>query len=212
MNDKIDLKKALEKPVLKTGVASGVKKGFFPKSEITGDDGSIQSEKILKILDGKEGFCFFILDHQQFFGKFSRTGFHSPPGMEVKTDFLQSMRIFSTDFELYLWPFDNGFNYRLRQDYVSGETAVDLVVTCHPLNGTRIIRKDEFAGTGFTAISEKRGIGNILPVELRSCDDKNRPSICIFHYIGYQENGLAGYVDYRFVDFISDSIKVEVQR
>jgi CRISPR-associated protein (TIGR03984 family) len=201
------------KPVLKTGVTSSVEKGFFSRADISDNKGFLTSEKFLKILDGKEAFCFFILDHQQFFGKFSGTGFLLPPETEVKTGFLQSLRIFNSDFEFYLWPCDNGFNYRLRQDYGSGGPVTDLVVACHPLNGTRIIREDDFARTGFTAISERRGIGNILPLELQTCDVNHRIYISTFHYIGYnEENGLAGYIDCRFVDFISDPIKMEAQR
>ncbi len=110
--------------------------------------------------------------------------------------YIQKLRLFNKDKELFLWRTEGKWKARLRTDD-TGESEMTLIEANQVLFGTT--SKVE---NGFTSLTETRGTEIILPFTITGIDaGKNRIKIKTRNYIGYNELGQAGYVDCRFVEF-----------
>jgi len=141
---------------------------------------------------------------------------------ETTFQYLQLARIFNTEKELKIWRLDNYFQYRLRNDRVEdfdSNADFDIIEAdqvlwgtdceCTPvsLNGRSFgIDNKTFNEIYWTTLTEDRGTELTLPFpeKIEMNNDKASARICIktWNYIDYLENGLATYVDSRFVDLV----------
>jgi len=116
-------------------------------------------------------------------------------------EFIQKLRLFDSNKELFLWRTEGKWKARLRTDE-EGED-VSVVDANQVLFGT----KGEDVGNEFTKLTEDRGTEIILPFEIKNLNDDfkkdncNRVKINTRNYINYNELGQAGYADCRFVKF-----------
>lgn len=121
--------------------------------------------------------------------------FHNDVPLDLS--FVQRMRVFNKDAELFVWRTEDGLRARLREDREG--TTVDVVEATQVLFGTRSKPLD-----GFTKLKEDRGTEIILPggFILDEKNDKKRVAVKTRNYIDYP-SGQATYVDCRFVDFVT---------
>lgn len=155
-----------------------------------------------------KGICVAYLDHVVLFGKYDGEDFHFYQNEKLEPKFIQKMRLFDINQELYLWKkSENRFSGRLRIDGAGEET--DIVDAKQVLWGT----KSKSYGD-FTEIYEDRGTKIILPfkdVEIDAKKDpKNRIFILTRNYVSYDTNSSceqAGYNDCRFVAFVDKNGK-----
>ncbi|NJD53806.1 MAG: TIGR03984 family CRISPR-associated protein [Candidatus Methanoperedens sp.] len=160
------------------------------------DFNSIKS--LVKDYFGQKGLCVFYLDYKVLIGKYDGEDFKFYENKEFEPQFIQKMRLFNTDRELFVWKENrNGFRGRLRIDETGNK--VDVVDAYQVLWGTKL----EFRGE-FTEISEERGTKLVLPVKhLKVDNSENRAFILTRNYISYETYDStyeqAGYEDCRFV-------------
>ncbi|MDK2839944.1 MAG: hypothetical protein PWQ83_1516 [Thermosipho sp. (in: thermotogales)] len=117
--------------------------------------------------------------------------------------YLQKLRIFNENEELYIWRSGNKFKFRYREDLDSNKNGemVEYIDADQVMYGSKFEIKDEFI-----EVYEKRGIRYIVPKEFignNLIDDiNNNKKRLVLHtrnYIGYNEIGQAGFVDSRFL-------------
>lgn len=149
----------------------------------------------------EDGFVVAYLDYTVLIGKYlngkKKALFYESGSFEPK--FLQKIRVFNQDKEVFIWRTEEGFKGRLRVDEKGKGTFV--VDATQVLWGTKAKEK-----TGdFTLLSEERGTELKLPFlfsELEYInDEKNRVFLKTRNYIGYNKIGQATYVDSRFLGF-----------
>ena len=187
-------KKALEFSTTKSNVQN---LGIF---ELSNSD---ELKSFVKAIFVNKGLCVAYLDHVVLVGKYDGEDFHFYQNEKLEPKFIQKMRLFDRNQELYLWKKnDNCFTGRLRIDGTGEET--DMVEARQVLWGT----KSKPCGD-FTEISEDRGTKIILPfkdIEIGSeKDPKDRICILTRNYVSYKSNSSyeqAGYNDCRFVAFV----------
>lgn len=146
-----------------------------------------------------KGKVIAYLDYKVLIGRFAENKFIFFSEETFDPKYLQKLRVFNKEKELYLWrQGENLFAMRLRVDG-EGE-RVSVVEARQVLWGTCA----EDLGNGWSRISESRGMELILPLTNLALDDKkNRVKLKTYNYIGYNEIGQAGYIDSRFVDFLT---------
>lgn len=110
---------------------------------------------------------------------------------------LVRLRVFNMEKELHIWRSNGQLKGRLRVDGTGEDSrAVDARLV---LNGTSL----QPTGDGITS-SERNGTHYVLPYpELQKEIGVNKRVLLLTrNYIGYADNGQAGYTDSRFIDFI----------
>lgn len=145
------------------------------------------------------------LDYRVLIGKFENNQFLFYQDETFEPKFLQKLRVFNQKQEFLLWrQGEHRFNSRLRVDELDNENnEQDIVVVAEQvLWGTQ----SKNLATGWSKLTESRGTILILPFDSITVDDsQKRVKIKTHHYIEYNEIGQAGYVDSRFVEFITGS-------
>jgi CRISPR-associated protein (TIGR03984 family) len=119
---------------------------------------------------------------------------------EFDPKYLLQLRAFDQDKELHIRrKGENRFLQRYRTDG-EGE-PVEAVEACQVLWG----RSKDYAPlqTGWLRLSEERGVELILPWD-QMLKKSSRVWLKTRNYIGYNEAQQAGYVDSRFVEFVSE--------
>lgn len=153
--------------------------------------------QIKDIFGQNNGFCVVYLDYKVLIGKYSEGNFKFYNDEIFKPKYIQKMRIFNINQELYIWrKNEEEFRGRLRFDGSGIET--DVIDACQILWGT----KAESLGD-FSKIFEDRGTELILPFnDIKVDNGENRAFLQTRNYIGYNECGQVGYEDCRFVKFV----------
>lgn len=149
----------------------------------------------------EDGFVVAYLDYTVLIGKYlseqEKTLFYENGLFDSK--FLQKIRVFNQDKEVFIWRTEEGFKGRLRVDEQGKGTFV--VDANQVLWGTKAEKKN----SDFTILTEERGTELILPFpysKLEGVDDeKNRVFLKTRNYIGDNDIGQATYVDSRFLGF-----------
>lgn len=149
--------------------------------------------RLREIFNYQTGVVLAYLDHAIRIGSFEG-GKIKLMEEKLEPEFIQKLRIFNEEAELFLWRGDEGgFNGRYRVDG-SGEvcSCVDMV---QYLWGTRAIEQGNRL-----IMEEGKGVRVSIPLKLIGKANKNnsRALVKIRNYIGYlDETGQAGYVDCR---------------
>lgn len=134
---------------------------------------------------------------------------------DIPFQFLQKLRVFNKDAELYIWKTIGKFKGRIRsekefpncnQTQYNDQKIKEYVQADQILFGTY----KEQINENFTILKEDRGTEVILPfsydtinVQEKGNDNPiQRVAIRTRNYIGYNEIGQAGYIDCRFVEFV----------
>ncbi|MFZ5518644.1 MAG: type III-D CRISPR-associated protein Csx19 [Candidatus Zhuqueibacterota bacterium] len=162
-------------------------------------------EDTVSSLINESAFYVAWLDYAVLIGRWDDNQFSSHNNESLNIQFLQKVRIFNKDKELYLWRTNGGLKGRLRIDNdVNIQQEAEIIIANQVLCGTdaRKLTKDDF-----TEINEERGTNLILPFNysaLKVDNEKNRVCIKTHNYIGYNEAHQASYVDCRFVGFVNN--------
>ena len=116
---------------------------------------------------------------------------------KVELKYLVRLRLFNKDKELHVWRSNRILKARIRVDNDGPDV---LCVDAMPvLNGTHFISQP----TGIEATEEK-GTRYFLPYpELKIPVHSERIRLLTRNYIGWDEIEQAGYIDSRFLDFIT---------
>ncbi len=142
------------------------------------------------------GYFIAYLDYKVIIGMFDDGFLIAGSNIAFEPRFIQKLRIFNTDKELFIWRTGAGLKGRLRTDDENG-TGAEAVDAHQVLFGTKAEVLDQT-----TTLTEDRGTEIILPFEVSNVDSgKNRVKIKTRNYIGLNELGQAGYIDCRFLDF-----------
>jgi CRISPR-associated protein (TIGR03984 family) len=149
----------------------------------------------------EDGFVVAYLDYTVLIGRYlngqKKALFYENSSFDSK--FLQKIRVFNRDKEVFIWWTEEGFKGRLRVDQQGNGTFV--VDANQVLWGTKAKKKTN----DFTILTEERGTELILPFpfsELKDIDDeKNRVFLKTRNYIGDNDIGQSTYVDSRFLGF-----------
>ena len=149
--------------------------------------------RLQEIFKYQTGIVLAYLDHGIRIGSFEE-GKIKATEERLDPAFIQKLRIFNTDAELFLWRADEGgFNGRYRVDGCGKECSyVDIV---QYLWGTKAVVQGNSL-----IMDEKRGVQVSLPLKLvyKPINDDSRAFIKVRNYIDYlDETGQAGYVDCR---------------
>lgn len=155
-------------------------------------------EKILADNFKGVGTVVAYLDYAVMIGNFNGSKMEFP-GYDSKFDsaFIQKLRLFNKDKELFVWRTSEGFKARLRTD---GDGAEINVIEAEQI----VLGTDVEIGSDYSVLKEKRGTRIILPLNNLNVDEKKkRLKIKTRNYVGFdEETGQAGYCDCRFVEFI----------
>lgn len=113
--------------------------------------------------------------------------------------YIQKLRIFNQDQELYIWRTNNTLNGRFRKDN-QGNNKIEYIDAKQVLFGTKL---DNLSNCFIKLSEEKRRIKLIIPDNNFKVNDKDkRVAIQTRNYIDYNEIFQATYTDVRFVDFV----------
>ena len=157
------------------------------------DYGTLQNK--IKDFIKVPSLCVVYLDYEVMIGRFSGTfSFYS--NKTFKPKFIQKMRIFNENEELYFWRSEGTLKVRYRKDSEGND--------CYVIDAEQVLfgTTGEYKEPGWTEISEERGTKLILPFDQVTVDDKeNRVKIKTRNYVGFNEIHQATYVDCRFVAF-----------
>ena len=162
---------------------------------------SIIESEILSLIDNKEYLVLAYLDNEVLIGKIVNGKYEFENGNQLDFNYLQKIRIFNSESELYIWKTNAEFKGRLRKDKDgSGDDVVDSV---QALWGTDVIQKGNYS-----KLIEDRGTELNLPFNNISIDDKKkRAFIKTRSYITYNEIGQAGYTDTRLIGFYNQNLE-----
>jgi CRISPR-associated protein (TIGR03984 family) len=147
------------------------------------------------------------LDYKVLIGNYSDNSLTFCNSESIEPKYIQRIRIFNKNEELFLWRREGNLEGRYRKDDEKGKGSW-IVESNQVLFGT-IARKIE---KGFTEISEARGTKIILPFDNISVDEKNnRIKIKTYNYVGFNEIHQATYMDCRFAEFTDfNNVSLEV--
>jgi len=146
------------------------------------------------------------LDHAVMVGLLDQQELNFYHLQDFQIEHLQTLRVFNSTSELLVWRNNRAFQGRLREDkYDDDERDKEYIVVAEQvLWGTNV----EHLPGGWSYITEERGFNMVVPLEGVRVDQKgNRLKIKTHNYIGFNELGLAGYVDTRFVNFTGGGIE-----
>ncbi|QSZ28050.1 TIGR03984 family CRISPR-associated protein [Aceticella autotrophica] len=157
---------------------------------------------IQKIKEIDKGYIVCWLDYAVLFGivQNGEIKFYNNESPDFNR-YLQKLRIFKENEELYIWRSGNKFKFRYREDEVNGGEGdeVEYIDAKQIMYGSNFEDKDDFI-----EVSEKRGIRYIVPKEFignKSIEELNNKTLVLHtrNYISYNKIGQAGFVDSRFL-------------
>jgi CRISPR-associated protein (TIGR03984 family) len=180
-------------------------KTIYSKVEQKDLDNELNNDAFIqKIKDVGKGYIVCWHDYAVLFGTVQNgeIKFYNNESPDLNR-YLQKLRIFNENKELYIWKSGGKLKYRYREDVVSDENG-EIV---EYIDADQVMYGSKFEDKGnFIEVSEKRGIRYIVPKEFignNLIDDiNNNKKRLILHtrnYIGYNEIGQAGFVDSRFL-------------
>ncbi|MFN3479883.1 MAG: CRISPR-associated protein Csx19 [Thermodesulfovibrionales bacterium] len=144
----------------------------------------------------EEAYTVIYLDYKVLIGRFKDSRFHNYNNESFEDTYLQRLRVFDGNKEVYIWRDGDGFKGRLRIDGEGDET--DAIDAYQVVFGTKSWPLDG----GYSRLTEDRGTELIVPIaDLAVDNDKKRLFLKTRNYIGYTPTDQAGYVDCRFVGF-----------
>ena len=156
----------------------------------------------------KKSSVVLFLDYEVRIGEFENGSFRFFHEDDFEPKFVQFLRIFNKDEEIYIWRSGEKLFGRMRRDGEGEETVI--VEADQVLFGTSSEIHD-----GWTRIWEERGTTLILPGAFKANKHKSRVALRTRNYINYMENKnfpkvrksmlapcQATYVDCRFVEFV----------
>ncbi len=151
-----------------------------------------------------EGVYIAYLFNKVTIGKYSDGKFINRENEDINAEYLIRLRIFDKDKELLIYRTEEKkenntlFKFRLRTDTEGEETF--FTEANQVLFGTDI--DESKSGKGYTTIIEDRGTEITLPFKIAGIyTEKNRIKIKTKHYIEFDGNDNAGYIDARFIEF-----------
>ena len=152
------------------------------------------SDQIGKYIDGN-GWVVVYLDYKVLVGRYEdrRLSFFRGEVFDLK--FLQKIRVFNDERELFIWR--QGYDYKARLRVDDEGEKEECVEVRQIIWGTGIFCKED----GWTVITEKRGTEIALPLSgLEVGEENNKRAVLVTrNYIDYKNGCLAGYVDCRMV-------------
>jgi len=162
-------------------------------------------EHTVSPLINENAFYVAWLDYAVLIGRWDGKQFSSHNNESLNIQFLQRIRIFNKDKELYLWRTSAGLKGRLRIDNdEDAQQKTEIIIADQVLCGTDV---QDSTIDEFTEITEARGTNLILPFNqsaLKVDNEKNRVCIKTHNYIDYNAVHQATYVDCRFVGFVNN--------
>ena len=148
----------------------------------------------------KEAYIVAWLDNKVLIGQWVDNDFHFYNGKNFTFKYVQRMRVFNTQKELYIWRSHGKWQGRIRTDY-DGDKKEDVVVAQQLLFGTQ----GKLLNSQFAKIKEERGTKLILPLSNLKFDEKDNLKFRVFikthNYVKPNPIGQATYYDCRFVAF-----------
>ncbi len=172
-------------------IGSVVHDPFENKPEKSPEDVLIENIK-------EKSFAVVWLDYKVLIGTWNGKDFQFYDNKPFKNKYLQRMRVFNKDMEMFIYRTGNSFKGRLRNDDMVGK-GTEVIVAKQVLFGTK---KGKKCNDSYTEITEKRGTSLVLPFGGLDVDDKEkRIKIKTHNYIGYNAVNQTTYVDCRFVEF-----------
>ena len=148
----------------------------------------------------EKGYAIVWLDNEVLIGQWLNHNFHFYNGKNFTFKYLQRLRVFNPQKEIYIWRSNSNWQGRIRVDY-EGDKKEDIVMAQQLLFGTQ----GKQLNPQFAEISEKRGTKLILPLSNLKFDDKEylKPRVFIktHNYVKSNPIGQATYYDCRFVAF-----------
>ena len=145
----------------------------------------------------ENAFVVAYLDYTVLIGTWEKKQFHFYDDEILDPKYIQKLRVFNNDMELFIWRSSGGLRGRLRKDDKSG-SGIEAVVADQLLFGTD---KGNRSNASYTEIIEERGTALMLPFTDLKLDNKNRIFIRTHNYIEYNKVNQATYIDCRFVNF-----------
>jgi CRISPR-associated protein (TIGR03984 family) len=157
---------------------------------------------ITQNLDSEKYYIVAYLDYEVKIGfceKSNKYNFIFNEQSNFEDQYIQKIRIFNQEQELYIWKTNNILKGRFRKDN-QGNNKIEYIDANQILFGTKSKNLDN----GFIKLSEeKRRIKLTIPNKnFKVNDEKKRVSIQTRNYIDYNEICQANYIDVRFVDFV----------
>jgi len=156
----------------------------------------------------KKSSVVLYLDYEVKIGEFENGSFRFFNEDSFDPKYVQRLRIFNKDEELYIWRSGDKIFGRLRKDGEGEETTI--VDVNQVLFGTKAVHEN-----GWTRLWEERGTFLIIPGEFEADEHKKRVALRTRNYIEYMEvksfpkvretmlaPQQATYRDCRFVEFV----------
>jgi CRISPR-associated protein (TIGR03984 family) len=163
------------------------------KGELKKDIGDLLVEKSTK--PGSPIFLIVHKHHEVSIGEVKEKTIHLECAQELTPMLLKELRMFSKNGELYIWKYEDKFNYRLRIDeekegdqYIYDE---EHFMWCDKPG------KDD----DYTVYETNRGMRLKLPFPIK--DESKLPlKYLVRNYLTYDENGLIHFYDARLMTFL----------
>lgn len=173
----------------------------------------IQSFEMLQSYIGRfinnQAMIVAYLDYKVCIGKYTEGKLLFYRDERFETKYIQRLRVFNETSELMLWRTEGCiFNLRLREDDIH---AVRIENGSYVIDAHQVIwgTKAKKLNDGWSELTEQRGTRLIVPFpDLEVDSGKNRLKLWTRHYISFNENGQAGYMDSRFVTFMIGSERI----
>jgi CRISPR-associated protein (TIGR03984 family) len=142
------------------------------------------------------------LDNEVLIGSISNDMFTFPENKKIDPRYLQNMRVFNSNKELYIWKRKRpSFNLRYREDSDErlSTKKEDIIEVQQKLLGS-VKRVDG----EWVYLEENKGQRLVIPRNEIMGGIKEHDEIYVKtrNYIDYNYNGQAGYVDSRFMQFV----------
>lgn len=156
----------------------------------------------------RSSFAIAYLDYEVRIGRFDDGQFAFYQTNDFDPKYLQKLRVFNQNEELYIWRSGGKLYGRYRVDGMGGN-ELEVVEAHQVLFGTRFEKSGDW-----TKLWEDRGTSLIVPGKYVVDKNRNRVAIETYNYIGYMNEGnlsqnqktvvprQAGYMDCRFVEFV----------
>lgn len=171
-----------------------IQKGRAKRKEIAASAASLADvEALLKIYLHHESMLIFWQMHRILWGRWLNGVLTLPEGMTLHPEYTLELRAFNEEEELHLVKESDIFKGR----YVTDEDGepIEYVDTMARLWGHKTARSNGFV----TLQDEERKLTMIVPAK----ESADYYGLVTRNYIGYSENGQAGYEEERFVKVTS---------
>lgn len=162
-------------------------------------------QELITIIDDfiSDGYVVVYLHYRVLIGRIEQGCLVFPDGKELDLMFLQQLRAFNAEKELYIRRKDDG-NFALRYRIDGEGNPADIVEACQLLWGR--VRQDNSTLPGWVRLSEQRGVELLLPYN-GTLAQESQVRLKTRNYIGYNDVMQAGYIDTRFVEFVPEGVQ-----